>query len=245
MLKLLKLTASGMLILLVLPSALWVSGWHWQPGAGRGLLAVLFAATETVTRPWGILTTLILAAVLLWQLRPYQSGVKSPLLTLLWVVAVVWGGQGINALIKNQVREARPYVAWLYPSSPSEIAGFYRLSPEQRSRQVYSATAGDALLPGWLKQHWAFETGYSFPSGHSMFAACWALLNLVLLWPRRYYKTVIATFIWALLVIWSRMALGMHWPWDVIMSVVNAGGIVILVSVPAYLLLSASGRDME
>lgn len=36
------------------------------------------------------------------------------------------------------------------------------------------------------------------------------------------------TFVWAILVIWSRMALGMHWPQDVIMSVINAGVLMII-----------------
>jgi membrane-associated phospholipid phosphatase len=38
-----------------------------------------------------------------------------------------------------------------------------------------------------------FETGFAFPSGHTMFAASWALLAIGLLWPRRHYKTASAS----------------------------------------------------
>ena len=33
-----------------------------------------------------------------------------------------------------------------------------------------------ADTPAWLKAHYEDETGYSFPSGHSIFAATWLML---------------------------------------------------------------------
>ncbi|MER1979379.1 phosphatase PAP2 family protein, partial [Pseudocitrobacter faecalis] len=48
------------------------------------------------------------------------------------------------------------------------------------------------------------ETGFAFPSGHTMFAASWALLAVGLLWPRR------RTFTIAILLVW------MHWPRDLV-----------------------------
>ncbi|XPE61646.1 phosphatase PAP2 family protein [Shigella flexneri] len=36
-----------------------------------------------------------------------------------------------------------------------------------------------------ISSHWQKETGFAFPSGHTMFAASWALLAVGLLWPRR------------------------------------------------------------
>lgn len=57
----------------------------------------------------------------------------------------------------------------------------------------------------------------SFPSGHSLEAFAMAVALSLLLRKKRY---VIPVFCWALLVAYSRMALGVHYPGDV------AGGII-------------------
>ena len=228
MLKQVKLICGGMVILLIVPLALWLCGWHWHPAKPDGWQLILFAFTETVTRPAGVVTTVLFASWLLWRLRDDQRTARQRLVVVLSVIIVVWGGQGINSLIKLQVREARPYVVWLQSEAVQPTENFYRLPAEERSARVRQLTHDNPLLPGWLTRHWAAETGYSFPSGHSMFAACWALLMLFWLWPRGHVISVTVTFIWAVLVLWSRMALGMHWPQDVSMSVINAGWLVIV-----------------
>lgn len=229
MLKQLRLICGGMLFLLVVPLFFWVSGWHWFPEKTGYWPLILFAFTETVTRPAGLIITLLLGSGLLWKLRHHQRTVRQRLVVVLSIIIVVWGGQGINGLIKLQVKEARPYAVWLTSESAQPVQSFYQLPTQERSTQVLKLTRDNPLLPAWLIRHWAAETGYSFPSGHSMFAACWALLMLFWLWPPGNVITVVATFIWAILVFWSRMALGMHWPWDVCMSVIDAGLLVMLV----------------
>lgn len=62
----------------------------------------------------------------------------------------------------------------------------------------------------------------SFPSGHTMEAFAMATV-LSLLFSRR--KIIIAVFIWAVLVAYSRMALGVHYPSDVLAG--NLIGILI------------------
>ena len=223
MFKVLKSVSAGGLILLCLPLLVWVTGWHWQPVNAVPLKPVLFVFTETVTRPWGILTTLVLGGWLLWLRYGDGAGLRELLLTAMLVVLVVWGGQGINKLIKHYVEEPRPYTLWISTVSGTSVDHFYQLSRAERGRLVSRVAGQEQVIPGWLRQHWAYETGYAFPSGHSMFAACWALLMLVLAGVKRHTVTVTVTFAWAIVVMWSRMALGMHWPWDVIMSVIVAG----------------------
>lgn len=46
-------TAVGAALLLVMPVAVWISGWRWQPGEQSWLLKAAFWVTETVTQPWG------------------------------------------------------------------------------------------------------------------------------------------------------------------------------------------------
>lgn len=176
MLKQVKLICSGMLILLILPLGLWLYGWHWVPTKSDDWQLILFAFTETVTRPAGLITTGLLGSWLLWKLRHDQRSTRQRLVVVLSIIVVVWGGQGINTLIKLQVREARPYVVWLASETARPAEQFYQMPTAERSAQVLELTRDNRMLPGWLTRHWAAETGYSFPSGHSMFAACWSCL---------------------------------------------------------------------
>ena len=52
MLAIAKRTAVGAALLLIMPLAVWISGWQWQPGGGSLWLKMLFWVTETVTQPW-------------------------------------------------------------------------------------------------------------------------------------------------------------------------------------------------
>jgi phosphatidylglycerophosphatase B len=100
-----------------------------------------------------------------------------------------------------------------------DVLQFYAMKGKERANEVKTLLGDDAALPHWLKKSWQSDTGYAFPSGHTMFAATWALLALAILWPRRHYKTVILMMSWAVIVMGSRLMLGMHWPRDLMASV--------------------------
>ncbi|WP_409075692.1 phosphatidylglycerophosphatase B [Pantoea sp. C3] len=225
MFKISRRTTLGMLLLLIMPLAVWLSGWQWQPGESGAVLKILFWMTETVTSPWGTLTSLLLSAWVMWCLRFRW---KPAILLLLIMNATILAGQYTKSFIKDQVQEPRPYVVWLEHSHGLDDKAFYELKRHQRSQMVNDLMADDTVLPGWLKHHWAQETGFAFPSGHTMFAASWALLVIGLLWPRRHYKTVVVVFIWASAVMGSRLLLGMHWPRDLIMATVLSWVLVTL-----------------
>lgn len=72
-----------------------------------------------------------------------------------------------------------------------------------------------ASQPGWLGDHWARETGFAFPSGHGLFVATWVTLAAMVL-PRRRYAVMVPLLAWAAAVMYSRFALGMHWPRDLL-----------------------------
>ena len=235
MFEIAKRTTSGALLLLIMPLGVWLSGWQWQPvdmGIGH---RVLFWLTETVTSPWGIVTSTVLCGWFLWCLR-YQ--LKSAIILLVIVIAAILAGQYSKTFIKDQVREPRPYVVWLEQHDGLNAQFFYQQTRKQRSALVREAINDDPRLPSWLKSHWEFETGYAFPSGHTMFAASWALLAIGLLWPRRRIVTLVVLVLWAVGVMASRLVLGMHWPRDLVISTLISW---VLVTVATWLVQRYSG----
>ncbi|BFO10304.1 hypothetical protein GGER_28140 [Serratia rubidaea] len=88
-----KRTAGGTLLLLLIPLAVWLTGWQWQPGGDNALLKVMFWMTETVTAPWGVLTSVLLSAWFLWCLR---FRLKPAIGLLVLLLASILVGQGSN-----------------------------------------------------------------------------------------------------------------------------------------------------
>lgn len=215
MLDIAKRTAIGALLLMIMPLAVWISAWQWQPGASGWWLRALFWVTETVTSPWGILTSTLLCGWFLWCLR-FRP--KPAVFLLAIMIAAILVGQYTKSFIKQQVQEPRPYVLWLEKTHGVNEQEFYALKHKERGNKVTGLLENDTELPPWLKKHWAFETGFAFPSGHTMFAASWALLGVGLLWPRRHVKTVLLLMVWASGVMGSRLLLGMHWPRDLVVA---------------------------
>lgn len=73
MLQIAKRITLGLIVLLAMPVSVWLCGWKWQPDGSDNVLKALFAMTETVTAPWGILTCLILGC---WFYGVYAFGSK-------------------------------------------------------------------------------------------------------------------------------------------------------------------------
>jgi phosphatidylglycerophosphatase B len=229
MLSIAKRTASGAIILLAMPVTVSLSGWQWQPGESALWLKMMYWVTETVTQPWGLITHLVLFFWFLWCLR---FRLKAALVLFLILGAAILGGQGVKSWVKEQVQEPRPYVMWLEESHGIPAQQFYDLNRQQRGQQVKTLLEQHHELPGWLRGHWQKETGFAFPSGHTMFAASWALLAVGLLWPRRRVISVVVLMVWATGVMGSRLLLGMHWPQDLMASTAIAW---LLVTVACWL----------
>jgi phosphatidylglycerophosphatase B len=127
-------------------------------------------------------------------------------------------GQGMKSWIKGRVQEPRPFVIWLEQTQQVPVKQFYTLKRKERAKLVHEQLAQEQKIPEFLRKHWQKETGFAFPSGHTMFAASWALLGVGLLWPRRRWVTIALLLTWATAVMGSRLALGMHWPQDLIVA---------------------------
>ncbi|MCO7261417.1 phosphatidylglycerophosphatase B [Dickeya zeae] len=205
-------TVIGTISLMVLPILVWITGWHWQPTVSGWWLKPLFWMTQTVSAPWGILTSVVLSAWFLWLLR---LRLRPTLILLAILFASIVLGQGVKSVTKNLTQEARPFVVWLEQAHQVDEHYFYSLPASERASLLEQQLQQVSPLPTWQRQHWQEQADYAFPSGHTVFAATWALLAVGLLWTRRHYLVVSLIVLWANSVIASRLLLGMHWPQDV------------------------------
>ncbi|WP_435953968.1 phosphatidylglycerophosphatase B [Dryocola sp. BD626] len=224
-----KRLAVGTGLLLIMPLTVWLSGWHWAPGGNSAWLKAMYWVTETVTQPWGIITHVLLCGWFLWCLR---FRLKAAIMLFAILAAAILIGQTLKSAIKDRVQEPRPFVVWLEKTQHIPTDEFYNLKRKQRSELVKNQLANHPEVPGWLHLHWQKETGFAFPSGHTMFAASWALLGVGLLWPRRRTITIVLLLVWATSVMGSRLLLGMHWPQDLIVATLLSG---LLVSLATWL----------
>ena len=215
MLSIAKRTAVGAGLLLIMPVTVWVSGWNWQPGHNVWWLKTLYWITETVTQPWGIITHVALCVWFLWCLR---FRLKAAIMLFAILAAAILVGQGMKSWVKDRVQEPRPFVVWLEKTHHIPVDEFYTLNRKDRGHLVKEQLVEQQDIPTFLRKHWQKETGFAFPSGHTMFAASWALLAVGLLWPRRRTLTIVFLLIWATGVMGSRLLLGMHWPRDLVVA---------------------------
>ena len=73
----------------------------------------------------------------------------------------------------------------------------------------------------------AAEVGYSFPSGHTIFAASWLMLTvgfMQLMGNKSSRAKLLVGFmsLWAILMLVSRLRFGMHYPIDLLISIMIA-----------------------
>ncbi|EPL3990250.1 phosphatidylglycerophosphatase B [Providencia stuartii] len=204
-------------LLIIPPTALLMVGWSWLPSQNVESVKWLFWLTETAGLPYSLITSIVLLALALYICKPK---LKSVLQWVVIVVCCILVGQGIKSVVKNSFQEPRPYVVWLEKEYGLSATEFYDLKRKQRADVIKQTVKQSDQVPSWLRKHWQAETGYSFPSGHVLFAAGWALLLIGLFWQRRQYALAIVLAVWAEAIVFSRLLLGMHWPSDTIASII-------------------------
>ncbi len=141
-------------------------------------------------------------------------------------------GIGVNAINEHVVKPAlalpRPNLVTLtaagalgdaYPDAES----IYAVGDKDDRREALGEllpTVDTPALSDSVRSHWGYETGYSFPSGHSTGAALVATLIAAIgaswLQGWRRIVTIYVVPVWALLVAYSRVLLDVHRPSDVI-----------------------------
>ena len=115
------------------------------------------------------------------------------------------------------------------------LAGFLMIKKDIRASLVMLFSVGGASVLNIVLKHifmrtrphlWdrAFEHGYSFPSGHSMVSIAFILALTFVLWHSKCRNWVISLgTVFMLVVGFSRLYLGVHFPTDVITGYLIAG----------------------
>lgn len=209
-----------------IPLCAWGMNWTWNANDQSRFLIGFYYLTQTVSRPYGIVTSGLLLFVLIYTLKiRKEEWLKFSLILLLPVIM----GQLVVGELKKTNHEPRPYVVWLSQTDSEIDRHFYLVDPAQRQQLILQRLANDSQIPDWQKQHWLNQVDSAFPSGHTVFAATWALLAVALLAARGKRLLAVVITVWAFGVITSRLALGMHWPGDLFTSIM----IALYLSLPA------------
>ncbi len=218
------------LILSLLPCYFWATDYVWtlRDSIGRfGENGALILLTLTGSPPYAIGTSVLLAALAVWWMRKDLDW-----RVVLLLCAVSLGGtQAIKSAMKNTFREPRPFVVQMgetgylqsFQLTPDM---FYALPKSQRAEIIAESGAGltDTFA---VSSYQATELGYSFPSGHTIFAVSWLLVFVGLLHGRRTWKArgfLAVLTLWAMVVLYSRVRLGMHYPIDLLVATWLAWG---------------------
>ncbi len=143
------------------------------------------------------------------------------------IIAICAGGGALlnEHFIKAELKVPRPYIVWLAGENGSGPLGmtaeeFYENGNKEARRQPLAEVLSDdpVALSDSIEDHWVEETGYSFPSGHSFSAMCFATFFLMIavtyLTTKRLW-VFYALLPWALAVCYSRTILRLHTPTDI------------------------------
>ncbi|MGX2957030.1 phosphatase PAP2 family protein [Ursidibacter arcticus] len=200
--------------MLIIPLATWVIGWQWALDTNLQMSDLdfgLFILTETGSTPYALITCVLFMLWLMWLTRKRYSWF---LVGFICASSVV-GTQIIKEGAKAVFKEPRPFVTQMFQT---ETEGFYALPKVEQEKQVLTFSQPDI---SFVTEHQADELGYSFPSGHTIFAVSWLLVFAGFLFGlngQAVILTQIFAILWAGLMLISRLRLGMHYPIDLFVS---------------------------
>ncbi len=206
------------LLMLVIPLVAWAIDWQWALNTNFGHSSLdwgLFVLTETGSTPYALITCVIFMLWLMWLVRHRYSW----LLVGFICASSVVGTQIIKEGTKAVFKEPRPFVTQMFQSNTEQ---FYALPKTEQATEVMKFAQTDNQF---VVEHQADELGYSFPSGHTIFAVSWLLVFGGLLFGVRQQAAIFAQIFalsWAALMLISRLRLGMHYPIDLFVSTLIA-----------------------
>lgn len=212
------------LLLCLVPFFMWGFSYQWN-GNSQLIEADywLYLLTETGSVPYALITCAVFALILGFLFKNRKQWFLGVMVMAFAVVAT----QALKTGLKAVFKEPRPFTVYLAEQTHTNAENFYKNDRSQRAliaRDFYSTQTD---TPAWLVKHYENETGYSFPSGHAIFAATWLMLaaGFTQLLGNRSWKAKLlmgAMAVWSLLMLVSRVRLGMHYPIDLLVSILSA-----------------------
>lgn len=207
-------------LMLCIPLFAWATGWHWVDDSHlvHGFDTFMYFLTESGSAPYALITCVIF---MLWLMKLAAKRYSWLLVGAICATSVI-GTQAIKTVAKNVFAEPRPYVVKMM-GGEAQAEQFYELPRSEREVLVAQHYQNHEFP--LVAKHRIGETGYSFPSGHTIFAVSWLLVFAGLLSGIRSQAVVFAqafAFIWAALMLVSRLRFGMHYPIDLFISTLIA-----------------------
>ncbi|QIM66419.1 phosphatidylglycerophosphatase [Mannheimia granulomatis] len=202
------------LAMLLIPVVTWLANWQWSSAIQYhdfDFDYFLFLITETGSFPYAAITCVIFTLLLAWVVRKRYS----LFLVITVCVASMLSTQIIKSGMKSVYQEPRPFVTAFFAD---KTEAFYQLERAQRTEEVIKYIGEKE---NFVTRHQSKEVGYSFPSGHTIFAVSWLLLVVGLCMNMRGQAVIFAHIFaisWAALMLISRLRLGMHYPIDLFVS---------------------------
>ncbi len=197
---------------------------------------------------YGIIVVDLLMLIALSTRPGLPNGRRWKEAVLVLIVAGVIGGGGTalnENIIKESLKVPRPNILWLAGTDGSGPLGmtaeaFYAQGNKEVRRESLAKVLENEPKPlplsTAIEKHWAKETGYSFPSGHSFsgffFATFFLTLAVTYINTRRIW---IFYFLlpWGLCVCYSRSILRVHTPADISVGAIQG----LLLGIFAWLLV--------
>ena len=186
----------------------------------------------TDTGTWPQLAAIVLIMFIVLTVRPENDrrGRIREAVALAVILPVALAGNGLvnEHVVKPAFGVPRPNIVELAdggvlgPEFP-DAESFYAVGDKQARREVLRTRLTPQTTPyltETVRAQWVYETGYSFPSGHTTASVTFAILLAAfgLQWLRN-YRRILAVYlipIWAITVVYSRVLLQVHRPLDVI-----------------------------
>lgn len=213
------------LLLCLVPFFIWGISYQWHGNAQlTGADYWLYLLTETGSVPYALITCTVFALLFGVLFKSRKQWFFAVIIMAISVVAT----QAVKSGLKSVFKEPRPFTVYLAGQTNTTADDFYQKNDRTQrtviAKEFYS-TQPDT--PGWLVSHYESETGYSFPSGHAIFAATWLMLavGFTQLVGNRSLKAKLLVggiTVWAVLILISRVRLGMHYPIDLFVSCILA-----------------------
>ncbi|OOF69786.1 phosphatase PAP2 family protein [Rodentibacter caecimuris] len=209
-------------LLCLVPFFIWGLGYQWN--GNKQLIEAdfwLYLLTETGSVPYALITCAVLALLFRFLFVDTKQWIIGVCIMALAVIVTQGAKSGLKALFA----EPRPFVAYLVEQTQTTVSEFYQAKRDSRAEIVHNFYVEKNDTPIWLRQHYENETGYSFPSGHAIFAATWLMLavGFTRLLGNRSKKAKLLVgglSVWALLMLISRIRLGMHYPVDLLAAII-------------------------